>query len=89
MATEHAKKAAASYADEVLGPIAEKVEDLPEEAGDGEDEALLNRMLTKLDAGLLKDMTGGGLVESLAAAGTQAALVGRAATPKQGVESSE
>lgn len=85
MAGGHAKKAAAVYRDEVLAPVAGRVEAMPEGSDDDDaetNEANLRRLLDGLEPGLLGEMRGDGLVESMRAVGVQSAMLGCAATPR-------
>ena len=85
MARGHAKKIAPAYRDDVLGPLARRVEAQPEGNGDddeGTNRRNLEQLLATLDDGLLGEMKGDALIESLTEAGVQASLIGRAAMPK-------
>ena len=85
MARGHAKKIAPTYRDDVLGPLARRVEAQPEGSDDddpGTNKRNLEALLASLGPNALADMRTDRLAESLTEASVQAFLIGRLAVPK-------
>ena len=85
MAGGHLRQAVGQFRDQVLGPIADRLEALPaggDQDGQGADKANLQRMLDTLTPSLLAKLDTEGLAESIAAAGLQAELIGLASMPE-------